>query len=255
MYVVRHKTSKKVLHVNPAPLSQALAGKDVYFRFDPETMEVGRSDKTALPEQFDIAADGGIDPVVRAPAHPGGSSSAPARPPAAPALPVPELTAEQKVAAGLLKLAKHEKILANSIVPKTRAELARDGLVSLAPDEEIAGDQIVRLTPRQLLNKKRYNLQRFKQAVIDQHSQACLDARRKVLQDHDLLYAAIGAVGPERVEECRTIVASFVQALDKAKAAIRKAKTADEVENVPMQYEQGPAPASPPRKPGRREPR
>ena len=34
MYAVRDKTSKNVIHINPAPLKQAREGKDVYVKFD-----------------------------------------------------------------------------------------------------------------------------------------------------------------------------------------------------------------------------
>lgn len=59
MYVVREKKSKKVIHINPAPLKQALEGRDVYFKYDPFKMEIGKCEGP-LPEHFDITADGRI---------------------------------------------------------------------------------------------------------------------------------------------------------------------------------------------------
>ena len=38
MYVVRNRKSKAVIHVNHAPLSQELSGKEVYFKFNPNSM-------------------------------------------------------------------------------------------------------------------------------------------------------------------------------------------------------------------------
>ena len=102
MYVVREKKSKKVIHINPAPLVQALEGKDIYFEFDAKKMEIGRSD-APLPEHFDISKDGEIV----------------------------ALGIEEKVKAGLIELEPHQKVVNGEIVAKTPAEMLEEGLISL----------------------------------------------------------------------------------------------------------------------------
>jgi hypothetical protein len=59
MYLVREKKSKKIIHVNPAPLRQDLKGKEIYYKFDPRTMEIGRTEGR-LPEHFEIDKEGFI---------------------------------------------------------------------------------------------------------------------------------------------------------------------------------------------------
>lgn len=59
MYLVRDKKTKAIIHVNPAPLRQKLEPEQVYFRFDPATMEIGKADGR-LPEHYEIDDDGMI---------------------------------------------------------------------------------------------------------------------------------------------------------------------------------------------------
>ena len=108
MYVVRNKKTAKLVHVNPAPLSQALEPKEVYARFDPKTMEIGKTDGP-LPESFDIGDDGEIVP------------SAPER---TPELEMPAVPAMEKVV--------HEESGVR-LVEKTPQELVEDGV--LTPEE------------------------------------------------------------------------------------------------------------------------
>lgn len=57
MYIVRNKATQEVIHTNPAPLKQRLTPAQVYYAFDPETMEIGRTD-SAPPEHWDIDSEG-----------------------------------------------------------------------------------------------------------------------------------------------------------------------------------------------------
>ncbi len=61
MYIVRDIESKKILHLNPAPISQELREKDIYGDFDPATMEIGKTDGE-IPDQFEINQYGFIEP-------------------------------------------------------------------------------------------------------------------------------------------------------------------------------------------------
>jgi hypothetical protein len=105
VYIVRNKRTKELIHVNPAPLSQPLEGEDVYVRFDPKTMEIGRTDGP-LPERFDIGPDGKIVPLEEQ--TPPGAGS-------------PETAAGQKVV---------EDEAGPRLVDKSSAELVEEGLLT-----------------------------------------------------------------------------------------------------------------------------
>ena len=143
-----------------------------------------------------------------------------------------EMTEGEKAAAGLIKLDPYLKVVGKGIVPKTPAELARDKLIELAHDEAIKGDEIVELTPREMLEERRYDLERYKQAVIERYTEVSLDARRKQLPDHQLLYAAIGVLDAATVENYRKIASDHARALDQMTQAIGKASTPDEVDAI-----------------------
>lgn len=111
MYVVRNKKSKKILHINPAPLSQKLDGTNVFHGFDPKKMEIGRWEGPVLPEHFEIDKKGRVV----------------------------ELSLPMKVKKGLVELAPHQKIEKGEIVDKSLAEQVKEGLVSLSPTQKIVG--------------------------------------------------------------------------------------------------------------------
>lgn len=113
MYVVVDKQTKKIIHINPAPLIQHLKGKEVYFDFDPESMEMGKADISQLPEHFKISADG----LLR------------------------EFTLQEKYDARLIRLSPIEKIVDDQIVTKSLAEQVSEGTLKLAPTEKIVGDE------------------------------------------------------------------------------------------------------------------
>jgi hypothetical protein len=64
-----------------------------------------------------------------------------------------------------------------------------------------------------------------------------------VLPDHELLYAAIGALDTAKVEQYRTTVTGFLKSLDQVKKALEKASTADEVDAVQTPWPTEPQPA------------
>lgn len=127
MYIVRDKKTKAIIHINPAPSSQALDGEEIYYKYNSKTMEIGRTDLPDLPEHFKIDAQQNII----------------------------ELSLEEQVSAGILQLAPEQKIVDNQVVEKTVSEKIRDGLFKLAPTQKIVGsgaeEQIVDKTPSELL--------------------------------------------------------------------------------------------------------
>lgn len=102
MYIVRNKKTKKLIHVNPAPLSQNLKDKEIYYKYSPKTMEIGKSD-SKLPEYFDINEKGEIV----------------------------ELQLSELVKKGIVKLKAYQKIKDNAIAEKTIGELVEEGLLKL----------------------------------------------------------------------------------------------------------------------------
>jgi hypothetical protein len=111
MYIVRDKKTKAIIHVNPAPLSQKLKGKAVYFQYDRATMEIGSTDAYELPSHFTINKKGAIV----------------------------EFTLQQLVDQGIMALAPDEKIVDNRIMHKTVAEKVAEGLIVLPPAYKIVG--------------------------------------------------------------------------------------------------------------------
>ncbi len=109
MYIVRDKASKKIIHENPAPLTQKLKPKEIYAEFDAEKMEIGKTDNFTIPEHFTIDRNSEII----------------------------ELTFEEKVRDGIVKLKPFEKIEGNQIVAKTVSERVAEGLLVLAPTQKI----------------------------------------------------------------------------------------------------------------------
>lgn len=111
MYIVRDKKTKEIIHVNPAPLSQKLKGKAVYFQYDRSTMEIGSTDAYEIPSHFTVDKKGAIV----------------------------EFTLQALVDQGVMTLAPDEKIVDNRIEHKTVSEKVADGLVILPPAYKIVG--------------------------------------------------------------------------------------------------------------------
>ncbi|HEX3045703.1 MAG TPA: hypothetical protein VHY08_13180 [Bacillota bacterium] len=134
MYVVRDKKTKRIIHINPAPLSQQLEGTAVYYKFNPKTMEIGKTDLTVLPEHFAIDERQNIR----------------------------ELTLEEQIKEGLISPDAEHKIVDGQLVEKTISEKIKEGLITLAPIEKVIGsgaeERIVLKTPSELLAEKQLEL-------------------------------------------------------------------------------------------------
>jgi hypothetical protein len=112
MYIVRNKKTKEIIHVNPAPLSQQLKGKEVYYEYDRRTMEIGRTDAYELPSHYSINKKGEIV----------------------------EATLTELIDRGIVSLAPDQKVEDNRIVPKTISERVASGLIRLPPTCKIVGE-------------------------------------------------------------------------------------------------------------------
>ncbi len=113
MYIVRDKSTKTIVHKNPAPLKQNLTPTEVYHAFDTATMEIGKIDG-ALPDHWTIESDGTIR----------------------------ELTDGEKVVAGILTPEPNQKIVGDQIVDKTRQDQVDSGEVTLV---EVREAEVLRL--------------------------------------------------------------------------------------------------------------
>ncbi len=102
MYIVVDKNTNRIIHINNAPLSQNLSDKEVYFDFNPDTMKIGKTDDV-LPEHWVIDDNGYIR----------------------------EMTIQEKVKVGIIKLGKTQKVLNGKIVDKSIDELYKEKITSL----------------------------------------------------------------------------------------------------------------------------
>ena len=110
MHLVMDKKSKEILHVNPAPPSQGLTPKEVYYLFDSKTMEIGRSEGPP-PEHFRISRGE-----------------------------IVELSPREKVKAGIITLEPGQELVGDAIVEKVPEEKAEPEPVEPPPPpEEIVG--------------------------------------------------------------------------------------------------------------------
>ncbi len=53
MYIVTHKETKDILHINTAPASQGLSGTEVYFHYDSKTMNIIETNEE-IPHNLDL---------------------------------------------------------------------------------------------------------------------------------------------------------------------------------------------------------
>lgn len=163
MYIVRNKKTQEILHINPAPLSQKLRGKDVYYNFDKETMEIGKTDSTTLPEYFTIDAQGYIR----------------------------ELSLEEKVKKGLIQISPDQKIDGEQIMEKTISEKLKEGLVTLEPTQKVVThmgeEMIVDKTPSELIAEGVIELSPYQKIVVEGTEEKIVDKSPEELMEAGLL--------------------------------------------------------------------
>jgi len=143
MYIVRDKTTQEILHRNPAPLSQALKGTEVYVHFDPDTMEIGKIEGP-VPEAFEINTYGDIVPTVVEP-EPKQE-------------PIWNRPLEEQIAEGYRTLNTNQKLTEvdgeTQIIEKSLEEQAAEGLLMVnAPFERIENNEIIVLSLETVLEE------------------------------------------------------------------------------------------------------
>lgn len=240
MYLVRDKTTKELIHVNPAPLHQGLTDQEIYFKFDPATMEIGKTDGS-LPEHFEISEAGDIL----------------------------ELTLTKKVEAGLISLRPDEKLEDEQIVKKTLSEQAAEGLITLQPTQKIVGEgadekivdktlseqvteglkqlqpnqklvgeEIVAKTIPEMLEDGSLTLAEVKQRKIEYFSNLAFEKRSSILPDYKLQNALFGIYGKQTATNYRDTVRAFRDEFYRLQALVEQAKTFDEIEAVAESFPQ-----------------
>lgn len=100
MYIVRNKESKNVIYINHS--NKELEGKEIYRKFDQHTMEIGKTNKTHIPANFNINDDGEVA----------------------------ELALEEKIKAGLPVIGIHQKFINGQLIDKNTKELIDEEILS-----------------------------------------------------------------------------------------------------------------------------
>lgn len=141
MYIVRDKKTKQIIHINPAPLLQVLEGKDIYYQYNSETMEIGKTDLLELPEHYIIDSQNNIC----------------------------QLSLEEQVKQGIIQLGPSQKIVDNQVVEKTISEKIKDGLINLDRTQKVVGsgaeEIIINKTPSEMINEKIIELSPFQKII------------------------------------------------------------------------------------------
>lgn len=272
MYIVRSKKTKKILHVNPAPLSQQLSGQAIYYKFNPKTMEIGKTDSRRLPEHFNINKDGEIV----------------------------ELTIQEKIKAGIIKLPPEKKIINSQIVEKSLSEKVAEGIISLKPEQKIIGketnqrivekslsdkikeglirieptqklvgegihqrivektltekvveglqelkpqyklgdERIVKKTSRELYDDKLITLDEYKQRRLEYFSKLSFEKRKEIIPDYKLMNVGLGIYDETTVTEYRATIQAFREEFYRLKKLVEKAKNTDAVDAITDNYPQ-----------------
>jgi len=291
MYIVRDKATRNVLHVNPAPVEQQLEGTDIYFRFDPKTMEVAKGELPEVPAHFDIDQHGRMLAWTLERQVKEGLKKLPPELKAVGDRVVPKTTADrvadgsvrllptqklvgdaivektgaERVREGLVKLGPTEvldgdeiremtdvekaekglisfdrlvmKSVAGRIVPKTPAELVRDKVLALAPDQKVVGDDVVTPTPRQMLDEGRYDLKSYKEVTKKRCAELELTKRREAVSDNELMYALYQLRDADTLAAYKEILKTSRDRIDKVSRAIEHASAADDVDKAAHAFE------------------
>jgi hypothetical protein len=260
MYIVRYIKSKKIVHINPAPLEQNLTTKDIYYKFNSKTMEIGKTDREYAPENFEIDENGVI---VAAVAEASGLNDEPTANPA--------LTLAEQIAAGLITLSPYEKLegagVEAKIVYKTLSEQVADGLLTLNSNQKITGtgyeekiefktikelvqDQIITrddiprmieskeitLSSEELLNDELITFAYYQELKIKEFSDLSLTIRGDFLPDYKIQNALLGIYDEQTTANIKYTVATFRNEFYRLKALVEAAHSLMEVLAIQANY-------------------
>ena len=209
MYIVRNKKTKKIIHLNPAPSTQKLKDKEVYFKFNRKTMEMGKTEGD-IPEYFDINKKGEIV----------------------------ELTPGEKVRAGIITLKPEQKIANNRIVEKTLSQKIAEGLIMLAPNQKIVGEEIMEKTDHEMLAEGLMKLADYKQKKIEYFSALSFKERMTLIPDYKLQNGALGIYEEKTRANLRATIQAFRDEFYRIKKLVIAAKTVKEIDKIRVHFPQ-----------------
>ena len=128
MYIIRDKRNRDILIEYGSAYDEQIRAKDIYPKFDSQTMEMAWTDEDDFPQYFDIAKDGKAI----------------------------ELTLKQALVSGHWMLEDTQKIVNNKVVPKTNRELVDEGITKIDPTFDYINDSdaIQRYTVAELVEKQ-----------------------------------------------------------------------------------------------------
>ncbi len=242
MYIVRNIKTKEIIHTNPAPLAQNLSDKEVYFDFDPATMETGKTDDD-IPEYYNINAEGIIE----------------------------EFTLQQKLDAGIIALTPEEKIENDQIVEKTLSEKVKDKLMTLQPSQKIIGEgkeeqivektlseqlaeSLITLLPTQkivgvggnekivdkpiqeMLDEKIITLDEIKKRKIEEFSSLSLLHRHSILPNYKIQNALMGIYDDEIAAAYKKTIEAFRKEYHRLEGVIDEAASLDDLDKIKAKF-------------------
>jgi hypothetical protein len=262
MYIVRYIKSKKIVHINPAPLEQNLTAEDIYYQFNAKTMEIGKTDLEYVPESFMIDENGNIIETI---AETSGSDAAAAQTNNLP------LTLAEQIAAGLITLSPYEKLegegLEAKIVYKTLSEQVADGLLTLQPNQKISGtgheetielktvkellqDRIITLDDipkmiengettlslEELFNEELITFAYYQELKIKEFSDLSLTVRNQFIPDYKIQNALLVIYDEQTTANIKYTVETFRNEFYRLKSLVETAKNLTEVLAIQEKY-------------------
>jgi hypothetical protein len=269
MYIVRDKSTKAVIHINPAPLSQHLEAEEIYFQWNPDRMEVIRTDAPELPEHFSVVNGQIVEATLQDLVKQGIVVLRPEEKVENNQI-VPKPLSEQ-IAEGLLSLPPTHKLVVTgdteAIVEKTLSEQVAEGIVVLNPTEQIVGEgdderidtrlaaaavpeepgelaanqklangDIVKKTLREQFEEGLLTLEQAKQARLEHFSTEAIAQRRHILPDYKLLNAGLGIYDEQTVAGYKATVQAYRDEFHRLEALIEQTDSLDEIESVTARF-------------------
>src|SRR5258706_6597193 len=154
MHIVLDRQTRKVIFLGHTPSASPRSAKEVYPAYDERSMEIGWTDRLNLPAYFTVDDAGRIR----------------------------ELSLREALKAGQFELGPEHKLEGGGIVPKTRAELVRDGVV---------------------------NLDEMKKGAIDYYSALAFARRSELIPEYKLQNASLGVYEDSVAADYRETVKAF----------------------------------------------
>ena len=266
MYVVRNKKTKEIIHINPAPLSQKLEGKDVYYYYDEEAMEIGKTDLTVLPDHFIIDSQGYIrelslaekvkrgiiqlcpdqkidgEQIVEKTISEKIKEGLIALEPTQKVIfhmgkeVIVDKTPSELVAEGIIELSPYQKIIREGteekIVDKTPEELVAEGLLELLPNQRIVNGKILTYSYEEMLAKGYIDLAEYKRRKLEEFSELSFALREEIVPGYKLVNCGLGLYDPETTQKIAAVVQAFREAYYDLKKQMEETEDSREIQAV-----------------------